>query len=535
MIRIESIRIHNFRGIRELKIDLAGQNFAACGPNGTGKSGIVDAIEFALTGNISRLLGTGTGGLSVKSHGPHVDHRNNPAVAFVALDVTIPALLDKKATIIRSVKAAGTPKITPMDADVVDAFNSVALHPEFALSRREIIRYVLSEPGKRATEVQTLLRLDEIEKLRTVLQRIANACSRTLPDLERAESDARKKLLAALDEAQFSTKAVLDAVNSRRESLGLPRLEDLETTTSVKDGMATTATAGAVGRVLKVQANADLNTLREALGNLSSTSFTEGCRVADALAAELARDAENVNGLALEALLRSAVEIYDGTVCPVCVTPFEPDEFKAHVVAKLGRLEEVTKKRAILEAGIRPLLDTLHGVRTALATVMGYARLFEPKVDASAFAELESTLLGYSRQLVELLPLDDTRAVLASAQTFPNLAPTIDAFAATIDLIPEPTKQDAAREFLVIVQERLENYRASRGHFPPGAYHSEGHQDAMGLCLYLALMNHLLGNRFTIAVLDDVLMSVDSGHRRQVCTLLRENFPNTQFIFTTHD
>jgi len=57
----------------------------------------------------------------------------------------------------------------------------------------------------------------------------------------------------------------------------------------------------------------------------------------------------------------------------------------------------------------------------------------------------------------------------------------------------------------------------------------------MGLCLYLALMNHLLGNRFTIAVLDDVLMSVDSGHRRQVCTLLKENFPDTQFIFTTHD
>jgi hypothetical protein len=29
-----------------------------------------------------------------------------------------------------------------------------------------------------------------------------------------------------------------------------------------------------------------------------------------------------------------------------------------------------------------------------------------------------------------------------------------------------------------------------RGQFPPGAYHSEGHQDGMGLCLYLALMKH---------------------------------------------
>lgn len=74
-----------------------------------------------------------------------------------------------------------------------------------------------------------------------------------------------------------------------------------------------------------------------------------------------------------------------------------------------------------------------------------------------------------------------------------------------------------------------------RGGFPPGAYHSEGHQDGMGLCLYLALMQHLLGTGFSFAVLDDVLMSVDRGHRREVCALLKTRFPDTQFIFTTHD
>jgi hypothetical protein len=74
-----------------------------------------------------------------------------------------------------------------------------------------------------------------------------------------------------------------------------------------------------------------------------------------------------------------------------------------------------------------------------------------------------------------------------------------------------------------------------RGHFPPGAYHSEGHQDGMGLCLYLALMKHLEGALFSFAVLDDVLMSVDSGHRREVCNLLKAKFPDTQFVLTTHD
>lgn len=74
-----------------------------------------------------------------------------------------------------------------------------------------------------------------------------------------------------------------------------------------------------------------------------------------------------------------------------------------------------------------------------------------------------------------------------------------------------------------------------RGLFPPAAYHSEGHQDGMGVCLYLALMKRLFGDRFTFALLDDVVMSVDAGHRYQFCKLLKTQFPNTQFIITTHD
>ena len=74
-----------------------------------------------------------------------------------------------------------------------------------------------------------------------------------------------------------------------------------------------------------------------------------------------------------------------------------------------------------------------------------------------------------------------------------------------------------------------------RGNFPAIAYHSEGHQDSMGLCLYLALTKYSLKENFTIAVIDDVVGSVDISHRNKLCRLLRRKFPNTQFILTTHD
>ena len=48
-------------------------------------------------------------------------------------------------------------------------------------------------------------------------------------------------------------------------------------------------------------------------------------------------------------------------------------------------------------------------------------------------------------------------------------------------------------------------------------------------------MKRLFGNRFTIALLDDVVMSVDAGHRYRFCKLLKTHFPDTQFVITTHD
>jgi len=74
-----------------------------------------------------------------------------------------------------------------------------------------------------------------------------------------------------------------------------------------------------------------------------------------------------------------------------------------------------------------------------------------------------------------------------------------------------------------------------RGLHPPHALHSEGHQDSMGICLYLALSEHINEGVVEVVVLDDVVMSVDSGHRRRLCQLIKEQFTNTQFIITTHD
>ena len=119
------------------------------------------------------------------------------------------------------VKDAHSPKITPDEKAVRAVIDDIRLHPEFTLSRRELIRYVLSELGKRSKEVQALLRLDELETLRTTLQKIANAEERAIVPLERTQREASDQLARTLDLTQLSSAKLLAAANEiqRRRSL----------------------------------------------------------------------------------------------------------------------------------------------------------------------------------------------------------------------------------------------------------------------------------------------------------------------------
>ena len=226
MIRIKTIRIEEFRGIRDLDLDLAGENFGICGPNGTGKSGVVDAIEFCLTGNITRLSGQGQGQISVKGHAPHVDQRENPDKAKVAIAAAIPSL-GKDVTITRSVKTPGTVEIVPADAKVEEIIGELQSHPEFALSRREIAKYIVTPPAQRSTDVQNLLRLDYIGDLRKSIVTYANKCKADTQEAERVRSTAEGELKTAVGLDTLDREKVLEKANEQRGVLSLPVLTEL--------------------------------------------------------------------------------------------------------------------------------------------------------------------------------------------------------------------------------------------------------------------------------------------------------------------
>lgn len=186
MIQMESVDIRELRGIRALDISPGRKSFVISGPNGSGKSGVVDAIQFGLTGDISRLSGKGTVGLTVQRHGPHVDKRDDPEAAEVSLKLFVPEA-GKTVVLKRNVKTAKSFTLTPEDPKVRAILQEVAQHPELTLSRREIIKYILVESGERSKEIQALLKLDDVGAIRGVLQTAKNK-------LSSAHSGAQKDL-----------------------------------------------------------------------------------------------------------------------------------------------------------------------------------------------------------------------------------------------------------------------------------------------------------------------------------------------------
>jgi len=614
MIRVKTIHIEEFRGIRRLDLDLEAKNFGISGPNGTGKSGVVDAIEFCLTGDVTRLSGQGSAGLSVKTHAPHVDQHDHPEKAIVTITAEIPSLC-KTVKICRSVKNPRMVEIAPADADINEVIEELQTHPEFALSRREIVKYIITPPGRRSEDVQTLLRLEHLEKLRKSLTNFNNKCKDVAEETERYRSQAETELKNALRIDKLERVLVLEKINEKRKILGLQALTELKKETSFKAGLAVPKDMEAKPTLRKAVALADLSALRSAIKGEEPTSLLGNRQTAKNILEKFRDDEEAFKLARRHGFIKSGLDLITENACPLCDKEWNADELREHLRKKLLSAEETEQLLRQLRDSINAILQKLLERIQAVEHTIQYAQSLKPPVEKTALVAYLNHIKNGETALNSFLKdhnlLEPALQSIAWSWWSPAAEEqtSIDECYEAVNALSDTSTEDEARDILIIAQERFDRFLSAarkekeqrervvlaqkilghynnsctavlegiydqvakdfsrfycvinredeekfvgkltsapaklsfdvdfygRGFFPPGAYHSEGHQDAMGLCLYLALMKHTLGNKFTFAVLDDVLMSVDAGHRREVCRLLKTEFPNTQFIITTHD
>jgi energy-coupling factor transporter ATP-binding protein EcfA2 len=607
LIQIESVRIQEFRGIRDLTLEMNRGSFVVSGPNGSGKSGVVDAIQFALTGEIGRLKGSGTGDLTLSDHGPHVEKRSDPDASSVSLKVYIPHL-KKSATITRTIKKSKQPLITPNEDAVKAAFAEIAGHPEVTLSRREIIKFILTEATQRSRDVQTLLKLDDIDQARATLKTTENKLNAEALTAKTQSETAQDSLKRHLDLPVLNSDDLLAAINKKRKVLALQAITNLKKDTDLSEGLSTGETQDA-NSLTKETALVDIKALADAAAKGFESAVQENVALLLHNLAKVGADPDFLPLIKRLSFFQSGLDLVDSPRCPLCDSEWEMAKLRAHLKEKLEKSKEAKAIRdQIVEAGQKVSAEIIR-LRALIEPV---PKLPEVSKELSTrFGEWAGGLVTFSKSLTTVegvLGVED-RFKAGWAATPSSLISDLNATRDQVKARPDKSATQDASAFLVVAQERNNNLRIARrneeekkanaslgksaykiycdvseaalltlyqeveeefgsyyrlinhddegdfkarfeatdgklgllvdfhkkGMFPPGAYHSEGHQDGMGVCLYLALMKRVLGKNFTFAVLDDVVMSVDSQHRKQFCKLLKTKFPDTQFVITTHD
>jgi len=607
-MKILDLEIENVRGIKD-KLSLApnGENLVIHGPNGTGKSAVVDAIEFLFTGDISRLAGRGTRGMSLKEHGPHIDMEAKDAVvkAKIRIDgIQDPISLERKMSNPKELICQG------IEEDKIHEFLEIARKGQHVLSRSEILKYIAAEAGKRAEEIQAILNLDRVEELRKAFVTIKREADRAVQTDKTNYETSMASIVTTTGIEKFSEEELLKTVNGCRavlkgvaiEKLGTEKLKERisPVTKEEKDRVnpeVLKRTLAAVGKLIKENGAVIYEKEKELRQTVKGLKEDE----------RLKRD------LAGKRLLDLGISLIDDSgSCPLCLTRWEPGKLEGLLKERLQKAkqaEQIENKIRKLATEIDTEVTTLKRHISDLSGSSAKLKQEDIKKDLDQWAQeltkwsdslknalddyptediidefkilkasekwgehgkkLEGTAEGLQKltpeqeawdTLTALKPIlgryFDEKKKYEDSQTFSDRASALSKiYTETKDRVLENLYKSVNDDFTTYYKflhgEDEENFSSElkpegsqlsfkvdfygRGTHHPRALHSEGHQDSMGLCLYLALNKKISEDKVKMVILDDVVMSIDNDHRRSICRLLGHHFPDCQFIITTHN
>jgi len=611
-MKILELEIHNVRGIRDITLTPNGKNLVVWGPNGSGKSAVVDALDFLLTGKITRLMGKGTGGISLNKHGPHVDCK--PEEAIVRAKIQLANVKEP----IEIKRCIGNPTEIECDEAVLpylEPIMALAKHGQHVLTRREILRYVTAEGATRAEEIQELLSISEIEEIRKSLVRVQNDSNKELQGAQKNLDRAKGTVSATIQQPSFSKEALLHVVNHSRAVFGAEPLT-APASSNLKSSIKLPTAVASEHSVNTTLFENDVNNLRLFLTDKSQSEITQYDEKLKEVLTAIKSNPSLQKSMAQQELvsLGKKIIVDDDTSCPLCDTAWEVGELNKHLDAKLASAETATKYQNQIQQIKVKINEKINFLLASLQKVIAIAQTVELHPEVTLLKKWQSDLLSFSSALSTatesylnikatsekirrlfapvnlqeasegilkavqlkfpeatpeqtawdmLTKLEENMKVLESAESEFEVAAALNLKATLLIEKFQETRDKTLQNLYNEIRDKFEslykeihgndesgfeasiepsgaslNFEVSfygRGKHPPHALHSEGHQDSMGLCLYLALAEKLTKGLIELVILDDVVMSVDADHRRELCKLLIKNFPHRQFLITTHD
>ncbi|MGD0818560.1 MAG: AAA family ATPase [Methanomassiliicoccales archaeon] len=600
-MKVKNMTISGVRGVPSLQLNFEGKNVLIYGENGTGKSSIIDAIEFFFTGTVSRFKGIQA--ISFNAHFPHVDYKLE--------DMKVEASINPGGrTLIRTVS-----DVPHLPNELEEEFSMMA-DGTFILRRTQILSFITSKPSERYQVIAAMLGIQVLETVEAEMVKV-------IKKLEAEKADNKSKITSSLKEIQTELGSsikdldqMIVPLNDRLTIVGLP-------------------TVSSIGEI-------DSYTSKPELGfyDLSIREKVEKISLAFALLPDvfLSKDISNRlhiieeyvrshrseerqgnnNVLNLfESGKRSLAQTENG-VCPLCQQDIDTPQLLGDIDDRLRSLkqfkEESEKVDLVVSGLVEEIKAAISEMEKAMMVVRDYPALHELEGDLNLnLASFEKVIeeLGRTQTRVELMDrvlfehnIDEANGTLSKVHEFgkmevDKIAPSteenerlktliamerirsaknsvlqLESEASTIEkklnyadkiheTFSEVRKRNLQNLFDDIIVDVGRFYKAlhpeddicdiklsiiperrgsaeltvtcfAKGNEDPRAYLSEGHLDSLGLCIFLAFIKRL-DLKCPLVALDDVVTTVDSGHRERICELLYSEFGDAQIVITTHD
>ncbi|MHA2064390.1 MAG: AAA family ATPase [Candidatus Thorarchaeota archaeon] len=607
-MKLLTLEINDFRGIRNLTISPNGDNLVIIGPNGSGKSAVVDAIDFILSGNITRLSGEGTGGIRLGDYGSHIMAPNeNSWVSGVFQIPRSEEPVSLKRSVLNPSQLICEPASSRPFFDTIADYAKLGQH---IVTRREIMRFIISRPQERAETISSLLDMSLLEESRETTVRVRGIFNRKAEGYRSAIQSSVSQIVSTSEMEEYDESELIKEINILRGKFSASQIDNIAS--SIADDIENPISE-AIERPSEIT-NLDetVTGIKDVLGDESLAIISE----TEEKLSESLKMAQSVEDFKRVLLTRKLVSlglklVDDSKSCPLCDLEWDLKSLRTHLEEKTekstkakvtadeidkfaGGLKEIvegliTKLRDILfvtslinldteSLRLGPWLSTLEQFLTSLENPIDdyqgnskdVARLFTTGVEVDEIGLIHdkateaypdpSEIQSRWKKLVQLQEnvaafLKDTDDEKKAKEYHELAKKVVTHFENAIKFVLDSLYNDISQQFAVMYKTLHgpdeSNFGATlvrdgaglkiltefhdQGAHPPLALHSEGHQDSMGLAIHLALRERITAGMLSLAVLDDVIMSIDGSHRKNVCKLLFDLSGNNQFIITTHD
>ena len=354
-MKLKTLRARSLRGIPSGWVDLqiGDRGAVIFGSNGVGKSSIVDAIEYAITGK-SSLYPVSRQGVNWELGAPHVlGGEMQCAVEFG----------DGSGTFLLS-SDTDLSNLT----DYAKGWATVGRNASFVLRRHMLLRFISEEPKKRYDLLEPFLNLGDFQLIEDALKDW-----KTQLETELAEKNAKIAELSALlcttfkieMQQSLSNELLLVHLNAALEGLTLSRARDLTDLDSTQNqiakeigGSEQSSKLASLGALkVEVQRIGFANDLAELLASLVHALN------------DLEKETKGrVDQIMTDWLIRGkeAIEAAGLASCPLCEQPIKQDLLIARLKARIDADARITaardlvaKRRAALQLHLHSLLSAM--------------------------------------------------------------------------------------------------------------------------------------------------------------------------------